>query len=71
MLVGLGLTPEAIETNPIMYDLMMENTWRGTTGVVDVTAWVGEYVSRRYAGFVPSTGLIDGVIVMLLSCRSL
>ena len=54
-LVGIGLTPEAIETNPIVYDLMMENTWRGTDGVKDVTAWVTQYVSRRYHGNIPSS----------------
>ena len=56
MLVGLGLTPEAIETNPVMYDMMMENTWRGTEGITDVTSWLGAYISRRYFAFVPSTG---------------
>ena len=55
MLVGLGLTPEAIETNPVMYDMMMENTWRGTEGVTDVTSWVADYATRRYAGTIPET----------------
>jgi alpha-N-acetylglucosaminidase len=54
-LFGLGLTPEAIESNPIVYDLMMENVWRGTTGVPDLPAWVQAYVGRRYAGHVPSS----------------
>jgi alpha-N-acetylglucosaminidase len=45
---GLGLTPEAIETNPIVYDLMMENVWRGTDGVTDLDAWVDRYAERRY-----------------------
>jgi alpha-N-acetylglucosaminidase len=53
-LVGIGLTPEAIESNPIVYDLMMENTWRGTTGVTNLNEWVEAYVGRRYSGHIPS-----------------
>ena len=45
---GLGLTPEAIETNPIVYDLMMENVWRSTAGIVDLDGWVAQYTARRY-----------------------
>ena len=45
---GLGLTPEAIETNPIIYDLMMENVWRGLEGVPNLDGWVDRYVERRY-----------------------
>ncbi len=56
MLRGIGLTPEAIETNPIAYDLMMENTWRGTVGVTDLSAWVESYVGRRYSGIIPDSG---------------
>jgi alpha-N-acetylglucosaminidase len=55
MLRGIGLTPEAIETNPVAYDLMMENTWRGTTGVKNLTAWVQRYVGRRYGGPIPES----------------
>ena len=47
-MVGIGLTPEAIQNNPIAYDLMMENTWRGSAGVADLDAWVAQYVARRY-----------------------
>ena len=45
---GLGLTPEAIETNPIVYDLMMENVWRGVVGVKELDVWVERYAERRY-----------------------
>ena len=54
VLMGIGLTPEAIESNPVVYDLMMENTWRGLEGVQDLDAWIEQYVSRRYAGALPS-----------------
>ena len=67
MLVGLGLTPEAIETNPVMYDLMMENTWRAA-GIVDVAEWLGAYVGRRYAGFIPAPGLWSRRTAVLSAC---
>jgi len=45
-LLGIGLTPEAIEQNPVMYELMMENVWRDEP--IELNAWLNEYVLRRY-----------------------
>jgi len=51
-MVGMGLTPEAIETNVIVYDLMMEMPWRisvnksGILGQLD--EWVLNFTMRRY-----------------------
>src|SRR5690606_16199218 len=45
-LTGIGLTPEAIEQNPVVYELMMENAWRRTP--IDLTAWLKGYTHRRY-----------------------
>jgi len=45
-LMGLGLTPEAIEQNPVMYDLMMENVWRDEP--IELNAWLNNYAFRRY-----------------------
>jgi alpha-N-acetylglucosaminidase len=45
-LVGIGLTPEAIDTNPIIYDFMMEFAW--TSAPRDVDAWVAGWATRRY-----------------------
>jgi hypothetical protein len=39
----LGLTPEAIENNPVMFDAMTEMTWR-MEEVRDVAAWVRRHV---------------------------
>lgn len=47
-MTGIGLAPEAIETNPIVYDLMMENTWRGANPVEDLDDWVVSWIHRRY-----------------------
>ncbi|KAK8803747.1 hypothetical protein WA158_001441 [Blastocystis sp. Blastoise] len=47
-MVGTGMTPEAIEHNPIMYDLMNEMGWR--TEEVNVEDWTEKYILRRYGG---------------------
>lgn len=48
-LSGIGLTPEAIEQNPVMYALMLENVWRDQP--IDVTAWLKNYIFRRYGAY--------------------
>jgi alpha-N-acetylglucosaminidase len=45
-IAGIGLTPEGIQQNPVMYDLMLENVWRKTP--VDLSAWLKNYALRRY-----------------------
>jgi alpha-N-acetylglucosaminidase len=45
-MVGTGLTPEAIEQNPVMYELMMEMGWRSTS--FSTADWVQQYASRKY-----------------------
>ncbi|MFC4232483.1 alpha-N-acetylglucosaminidase [Parasediminibacterium paludis] len=43
---GIGLTMEAIEQNPVMYELMMANTWQRDTIIVN--DWLPKYVRNRY-----------------------
>lgn len=45
-LSGIGLTPEGIEQNPVMYDLMLENVWRDQPIALD--DWLKNYAFRRY-----------------------
>ena len=45
-LKGIGLTMEAIEQTPVMYELMMENTWRTTP--IDLNEWLPKYIRNRY-----------------------
>ncbi|KAH3765775.1 lysosomal alpha-N-acetyl glucosaminidase [Pelomyxa schiedti] len=45
-IVGVGYTPEGIETNPIAYDLTSEMIWRNKAP--DLDDWVGQYSVRRY-----------------------
>lgn len=45
-LVGIGLSPEGLQTNPFIYDLMTEMTWRNEP--VNVRDWTRSYIRRRY-----------------------
>lgn len=43
---GIGLTMEAIEQNPVMYELMAYNTWRNES--INLDEWLPEYILNRY-----------------------
>lgn len=43
---GVGLTPEAIENNPAMFELLCELPWRAER--FDPRAWLSEYLRARY-----------------------
>jgi len=43
---GIGLTPEAIEQNPVMYELMLEHTWNNQP--INLDEWLKGYAERRY-----------------------
>jgi alpha-N-acetylglucosaminidase len=45
-MVGIGITPEGIETNYVLYDLMLEMGWREEQ--VETQSWLEEYTTRRY-----------------------
>ena len=45
-LSGIGIAPEGIENNPVIYDLMAEMAWRDKT--VDIEKWITQYSQRRY-----------------------
>ncbi|KAJ8728718.1 hypothetical protein PYW07_006414 [Mythimna separata] len=46
-MIGIGLTPEGINQNYVVYDLMLESGWRKTP-VPDLEAWIADYAERRY-----------------------
>lgn len=46
-MIGIGLTPEGINQNYVVYDLMLESAWRKGP-VEDLEAWAGDYAERRY-----------------------
>ncbi|MCF0065749.1 alpha-N-acetylglucosaminidase [Dyadobacter sp. LJ419] len=45
-LEGIGLTMEAIEQNPVIYELTMDHTWRTTP--IDLDDWLKKYARNRY-----------------------
>ncbi|CAB3225272.1 unnamed protein product [Arctia plantaginis] len=46
-MIGIGLTPEGINQNYVVYDLMLESAWRKSP-VADLTAWITDYAERRH-----------------------
>ncbi|XP_050552048.1 alpha-N-acetylglucosaminidase-like [Spodoptera frugiperda] len=46
-MIGIGLTPEGINQNYVVYDLMLESAWRKSP-VKDLNAWAADYAERRY-----------------------
>nr|XP_043616977.1 alpha-N-acetylglucosaminidase-like [Erigeron canadensis] len=51
-MVGVGMSMEGIEQNPVVYDLMSEMAFQHNK--IDVKTWVDSYPTRRYGRFVPS-----------------
>ncbi|XP_054161207.1 LOW QUALITY PROTEIN: alpha-N-acetylglucosaminidase-like [Oppia nitens] len=45
-MLGIGLTPEGIEQNPIVYEFMTETVWFNES--MDLDKWVTDYARRRY-----------------------
>lgn len=43
---GIGLTMEAIEQNPVLYELMTAHTWREDK--IQLDSWLPEYLHNRY-----------------------
>lgn len=43
---GIGLTMEAIEQNPVIYELTMDHTWRTTP--IELDEWLPRYARNRY-----------------------
>ena len=45
-MVGMGLTPEGLEGNEIVYDVLLDQAWSSTP--INRTSYVSSWVSRRY-----------------------
>ena len=45
---GVGATPEGIETNPILYDMLFELPWMDVEGRPTVDEWMESYAHARY-----------------------
>lgn len=48
---GIGLTMEAIEQNPVLYELMTDHTWRDTP--IELKPWLKKYIRTRYGRITP------------------
>ncbi|XP_055885220.1 alpha-N-acetylglucosaminidase-like isoform X4 [Biomphalaria glabrata] len=51
-IVGIGITPEGIHQNEVMYEFMLENSWRSQPR--DVNDWIVKYARQRYGADSPS-----------------
>lgn len=49
---GVGMTPEGIENNPVMYELLCELPWHDKPFKVE--EWLKEYVTSRYGDYNPT-----------------
>lgn len=51
---GIGMTCEASENNPVLYDFLFESVWcentEETAVSFDINKWLCSYVERRYGG---------------------
>lgn len=45
-MIGIGLTPEGIHQNYVIYDLLLDITWKNDT--IDLNKWFSDYSIRRY-----------------------
>ena len=45
---GVGATPEGIETNPILYDMLFELPWMDAKDRPAVDEWMADYAHARY-----------------------
>jgi alpha-N-acetylglucosaminidase len=50
---GIGLTMEAIEQNPVLYELMMQHTWNNKP--IEIDHWLQTYILNRYGNLNPHT----------------
>ncbi|XP_077237893.1 alpha-N-acetylglucosaminidase-like [Tasmannia lanceolata] len=51
-MVGVGMSMEGIEQNPVVYDLMSEMAFQHNK--IDVKMWIDQYPTRRYGSSVPA-----------------
>lgn len=45
---GYGLTPEGVENNEMLYELVCDAGWTPANGTIDLDAWMERYAQSRY-----------------------
>lgn len=52
---GIGITPEASENNPVLYDFLFESVWQDNADddliEKDIDKWLNDYQIRRYGAY--------------------
>jgi alpha-N-acetylglucosaminidase len=59
-MAGVGITPEAIEVVPAMFDAILEMGWR--TLAPDPKEWLQQYAVRRYGRYSPNVSQAYGIL---------
>lgn len=66
---GIGATPEAIESMPVLYDLLFELPW--LSAQPDAKLWMHDYANRRYgAPSEPAAAAWEKLRTSALDCRT-
>ena len=60
-LVGMGLAPEGVENNDVIYELTTDMEWSET--VIDLPRWLDRYTRSRYGGCPPAMTRAWGMLV--------
>jgi len=58
---GMGITPEGIEQNPVVYELATDMMWR--TEPLDLPAWITTYSQARYGVSLPEVDQAWGILL--------
>ena len=69
-LCGIGLTPEGIEVNPVIFDLFGTMVWENES--IDLDQWIVGYVRRRYGTENPDLQEAWRILInTVYSCKTL
>jgi hypothetical protein len=66
-MVGTGLTPEAIEQNPVVYELMTDMGW--LAAAPNVGTWLAAYATQRYGAAI-TPGMLQAWQLLLVGAYS-
>lgn len=66
-MIGTGLTPEGINQNYVVYDLMNEMAYR--THPMNLTKWFTSYAQKRYGGIDDDANQAWQLLKVAPSCR--
>eukprot|EP00854_Cymbomonas_tetramitiformis_P026143 gene26143-32033_t len=65
-MAGIGLTMEAINQNPVMYELALDHIW--SSGPRDMTDWLRTWVAARYGSSMATEEVHAAWQVLLRTC---